>query len=295
MDINKNITSVNRTVMNNRKIEYIVIHYVGAVSTAKANTQYFKSVNRKASAHYFVDDSSIWQCVEDKDAAWHCGGGLQGFRGHAYYKKCLNSNSIGIEMCCYKNINGKLDISDATISNTIELTKELMKKYNISEDKVIRHFDVTGKKCPAPFVSDETRWNGFKSKIKESSSSSDSKPSSKPSEHAKESASKTRTKSWQKIMNSVYKCGLAVDGSFGPKSQTQANKHYLHRTKFVSNRIRNDYVRWVQKRLKELGYKISVDGSYWKDTEKVVKQFQKDRRLSADGKVGANTVKQLLK
>lgn len=165
MEINKNITKINRTIMSNRKIEYIVIHYVGAVSTAEANTKYFKSINRKASAHYFVDDNSVWQCVEDKDSAWHCGGGLQGFRGHAYYKKCLNSNSIGIEMCCYKNIKGKLDISDATISKTIELTKELMKKYSISEDKVIRHFDVTGKNCPAPFVADETKWNDFKSKL----------------------------------------------------------------------------------------------------------------------------------
>lgn len=288
MEINKNITKINRTIMSNRKIEYIVIHYVGAVSTAEANTKYFKSINRKASAHYFVDDNSVWQCVEDKDSAWHCGGGLQGFRGHAYYKKCLNSNSIGIEMCCYKNIKGKLDISDATISNTIELTKELMKKYSVSEDKVIRHFDVTGKKCPAPFVADETKWNDFKSKL----SSFDN---SKSSKYVQESVFKSRVKSWQIVMNNVYNCGLAVDGSFGPKSQTQANKHYLYKTTFSVNRIRNTYVRWLQSRLKELGYKISVDGSFWKDTDKIVKQFQKDRRLTKDGKVGANTVRELLK
>lgn len=288
MEINKNITKINRTIMSNRKIEYIVIHYVGAVSTAEANTKYFKSINRKASAHYFVDDNSVWQCVEDKDSAWHCGGGLQGFRGHAYYKKCLNSNSIGIEMCCYKNIKGKLDISDATISKTIELTKELMKKYSISEDKVIRHFDVTGKNCPAPFVADETKWNDFKSKL----SSFDDSKSSKP---VQESVFKSRVKSWQIVMNNVYNCGLAVDSSFGPKSQTQANKHYLYKTTFAVNRIRNTYVRWLQSRLKELGYKISVDGSFWKDTDKIVKQFQKDRRLTKDGKVGANTVRELLK
>jgi N-acetylmuramoyl-L-alanine amidase CwlA len=69
MKINKNITNTNRTVRNGRKIEYIVIHYVGAVSTAKNNTIYFKDAYRGASAHYFVDDSSIWQCVEEKDRA----------------------------------------------------------------------------------------------------------------------------------------------------------------------------------------------------------------------------------
>ena len=49
----------------------------------------------------------------------------------------------------------------------------------------------------------------------------------------KDNTRKVRTKSWQIVMNNVYRCNLEVDGSFGPKSQTQANKHYLHKTKFV--------------------------------------------------------------
>ena len=200
MNINQNITTRNYTKASNRKIEYIVIHYVGAVSSAKNNTIYFKSAYRGASAHYFVDDSSIWQCVADKDIAWHCGGGLQGSRGRAYYKKCLNSNSIGIEMCCYKN-DGKLDISNATIENTIELTKTLMQRYNIPASNVIRHFDVTGKICPEPFVSDEDRWNNFKEKL-----GGPYQPT-QPTGNA-------LVKSWQIVMNRVYGCGLAVDGSY---------------------------------------------------------------------------------
>ena len=96
-------------------------------------------------------------------------------------------------------------------------------------------------------------------------------------------------------MNDVYKCRLEIDGSFGPKSQAQANKHYLHKTKLAINRIRNNYVKWLQTRLKELGYNIAVDGSFWKDTDKIVKQFQKDKKLKVDGNVGANTVRELLK
>ena len=103
------------------------------------------------------------------------------------------------------------------------------------------------------------------------------------------------TKSWQTIMNKVYKCGLAVDGSYGPLCKIQANKHQLYKKKLVALRIRNDYVIWLQRRLKELGYKISVDGSFWKETDAVVRQFQKDRRLKVDGYVGANTVRELLK
>lgn len=162
MEINRNITNRNRTIRDGRKIEYIVIHYVGAVSSAKNNTIYFKDAYRGVSAHYFVDDNSIWQCVEEKDRAWHCGAVI-------YYNKARNDNSIGIEMCCFMN-NGKLDISDKTIANAIELVKDVMKRYNIPVENVVRHYDVTHKKCPAPFVDDVSRWEDFKSKLIETTS-----------------------------------------------------------------------------------------------------------------------------
>ena len=105
----------------------------------------------------------------------------------------------------------------------------------------------------------------------------------------------SRVKSWQTVMNKVYKCGLAVDSNFGPDCESKANKYYLYKKAIVTFRFKNDYVKWLQNRLKELGYKITVDGSFWKDTDKIVRQFQKDRGLNVDGKVGANTVKELLK
>lgn len=163
MEIVKNITNRNRTIMNHRKIEYIVIHYVGAVSSAKANSNYFKNTYRNASAHYFVDESSIYQVVEDRDASWHCGA--------KFYKhlRCRNSNSIGIEMCCFSN-NGKVDVSEKVVERTIELVKELMKQYNIPVQNVLRHYDVTGKCCPEPFVKNSGRWNDFIGRLSKSNS-----------------------------------------------------------------------------------------------------------------------------
>lgn len=160
MQIKTKLTTVNKTVMTNKQNKYIVIHYVGAVSTAKANAEYFYSVNRQASAHYFVDENEIWQVVKEGDRAWHCG------TTGKYYNDCRNSNSIGIEMCCFNN-NGVLDISEKVVSKTIELTKELMAKYSIPVENVIRHYDVTHKICPAPFVNNESRWNDFKSRLVE--------------------------------------------------------------------------------------------------------------------------------
>lgn len=164
VEINKKLTPYNFTAMSNKKNQYIVIHYVGAVSTAKNNVDYYAREKLKASAHYFVDEKSIWQSVEDKDGAWHCGGGLQGVNGHTFYGKCTNSNSIGIEMCVKKDEKGIWYFEQETVENTIWLVKELMQKYNIPIGRVIRHYDVTGKICPAPYV-DENEWAKFKSQI----------------------------------------------------------------------------------------------------------------------------------
>lgn len=164
MNIRQNLTIKNYNPMTNKVNKYITIHYVGAVSTAWANSLYFKSEYRGASANWFVDDTEAVQVVKDSDMAWHCGDGLKKGNGGKWYGKCTNSNSIGIEMCCFMN-NGKLDISEKTIANTIELTKELMAKYNIPVENVIRHYDVTNKICPAPFVENESRWNDFKSRL----------------------------------------------------------------------------------------------------------------------------------
>ena len=51
MVIHKNHTLVNYTKCKGLKPEWIVIHYTGnRTDTAKANTDYFKSVKRGASA-----------------------------------------------------------------------------------------------------------------------------------------------------------------------------------------------------------------------------------------------------
>lgn len=160
MVINKLLTTKNYENTNNTgRIKYIVIHYVGATGGAKANCKYFKSTYRGSSAHYFVGHSGeIWQCVEDADVAWHCGA--KSYK----HSTCRNSNSIGIEMCVKKNKNGWY-FEQATIDATIELVKELMKKYNIPAANVIRHYDVTEKICPEPYVRDTAAWNDFKARL----------------------------------------------------------------------------------------------------------------------------------
>lgn len=168
-------TIVNyRKYGNTNRIRYIVIHYTAGTvdngTAALGNAKYFYNVNRQASAHYFVDSGdTIYRVVADEDIAWHCGGGLQGSNGHTFYQKCTNTNSIGIEICSYA-VNGVYYLKDRAVDNAVELTKYLMKKYDIDVDHVITHFDVTGKTCPAPFIINghlNAKWYDFKNRLVE--------------------------------------------------------------------------------------------------------------------------------
>lgn len=154
-------------------IKYIVIHYTtNDGDTDENNAKYFKNNIVKASAHYFVDDDSVTQSVYDNYIAYSVGGnkysntGITG--GGKYYGKCTNRNSISIELCDDVR-NGVIYPSAKTIDNAVELTKRLMVKYNIPASNVIRHFDVTGKACPAYWSGSATnnaKWkNDFFNKL----------------------------------------------------------------------------------------------------------------------------------
>jgi N-acetylmuramoyl-L-alanine amidase len=168
MQINKLLTPYNYTAGTADRIKYIVIHYVGALGGAEANCKYYASQYIGASAHYYVGfNGEVWLSVEEKDIAWHCGA-------KSYvHPECRNQNSIGIEMCVRNSSGNLADTSrdwyfeEATVKAAIELTKELMEKYNIPVDRVIRHHDVTGKICPNPYVWNHTRhtWDAFKAAL----------------------------------------------------------------------------------------------------------------------------------
>ncbi len=163
-------------------IKYIVIHYTANDGdTDEGNGKYFHSNIVKASAHYFVDSDSVTQSVPDDYVAWSVGGSkysnCKSTGGGKFYGKCTNSNSISIELCDDKK-NGTVYPSAATITNAIELTKDLMKKYGIPAENVIRHFDVTGKLCPAYWCGTDVKnkkWKTeFQDKLSDSTSGKDS-------------------------------------------------------------------------------------------------------------------------
>lgn len=141
------------------EIEYIVIHYTaGNGDTAYNNCRYFQGAGRGAGAHYFVDENEVWQSVPDADTAWHCGAMWY------THPECRNANSIGIEMCSRIEYSEYV-IPERTQTRAVELARSLMEKYGIDESHVLRHYDVTGKLCPEPFVRNPELWENFKGKL----------------------------------------------------------------------------------------------------------------------------------
>ena len=135
-------------------ISYIVIHYTAnSGDTAQNNLDYFARTKTGNSAHYFVDENEVCQSVKDMDVAWHCG------RSDGQYKHpyCRNSNSIGIEMC-----NSLKAVPEAVKQRTAAFVRDLMSRYGVPAQNVLRHYDVTGKRCPAPWVDDPQAWMDFK-------------------------------------------------------------------------------------------------------------------------------------
>lgn len=163
--VNSNIkcNTSNYTNCSSRLITYVVMHYTGnPKDTALANAKYFQGANRGVSAHFFVDDNSIYQSVEIRDRAWHCGA--KTYR----HSTCRNDNSIGIEMC---TTAGNYRVSDKTKEHAAQLCAYLCKMVGITAGQVdtyvLRHYDVTGKSCPAQMASaNNAEWNAFKARVK---------------------------------------------------------------------------------------------------------------------------------
>lgn len=181
MNIKTNIANSKNFGRVRNTIKYIVVHYTANDGdTDEANANYFKNNVVKTSAHWFIDDESATLSVPENRAAYSVGGAkYKNTNGGTFYGKCTNANSLNFELCDTHR-NGKSDFSEETLNNAVELIKEKMKQYNVTIDRVIRHYDVTGKICPKPFVEDEQAWRNFKNRL--ISNEQNSQPEKKPRE-----------------------------------------------------------------------------------------------------------------
>lgn len=142
-----------------------VFHYTGNKGdTAKNNADYFATGNTvKAGAHIFVSrDGSIAYSIPIDKVANAVGGFYTTVNGAGLqYKKIANANSVSIELC-------DCTTKDPSWEQMLACRKIhlWLKSQCPNLNKVVRHWDVNGKKCPVRMTgTDNKKWERFLSKV----------------------------------------------------------------------------------------------------------------------------------
>ncbi|MCF0123393.1 MAG: N-acetylmuramoyl-L-alanine amidase [Ruminiclostridium sp.] len=127
-------------------VKDIAIHYVANPgSTAQQNHDYFDQPETEVSAHFLVGlDGEVIQCLPMRE------------RSAATNER--NIDTISIEVC-HPDETGQFN--PATYESLVKLTAWLCDYCSIGRDRVIRHYDVTGKACPLYFVDHPEAWTQF--------------------------------------------------------------------------------------------------------------------------------------
>lgn len=156
-DIDVQLLTVNpysRPGIETGKIKGIVVHYTANPgASAQANRDYFENLKSthetKSSSNFIIGlDGEIIQCVP----TWEV----------AYASNDRNKDTVSIE-CCHPDESGKF--TKETYRSLVKLCAWLCLKFDLNEEEVIRHYDVTGKNCPKYFVEDEEAFFGFREDI----------------------------------------------------------------------------------------------------------------------------------
>ena len=144
-----------------KEVKKIAVHYVGNPNTsALANRNYFencKEGGRYVSSHYIVGlKGEVIQCIPLNE--W------------SYCTNQANGYSISIETC-HPRSDGVFN--DSTYISLCELCAMLLKKFNLTTNDLIRHYDITQKTCPLHWTPTKyqseavatARWNRFKQDV----------------------------------------------------------------------------------------------------------------------------------
>ncbi|MDR3052870.1 MAG: N-acetylmuramoyl-L-alanine amidase [Coriobacteriales bacterium] len=287
-------------------IDQIAIHYTAGAQTsagaANANARYFnRQANIGASAHYFIDDGDvIWQSVADTDCAW------------AVAQTPGNDRSISIEVCSAGVF------TEREIETLTWLVQRLMSKYGIPASGVYRHYDYSGKYCPAAYITAQAWWP-LRAQITGGTYSGTTAvtPSPAPAtggftlyrygstgdvvKEIQRAVGAGVDGIWGKETDAKVRAyqashGLVVDGIVGPatmakiRSGAQAPAAAAPSTRRLLRRgSTGSDVKELQQALRGRGYSIAADGIFGSATDVAVRSWQRQCKLSVDGIAGPKT------
>lgn len=155
-----------------KEVRKIVLHWTGNPgASAESHQRYFNGTAIKnktyASAHIFVDSKEAICIIPLEEVAYHANDHYERnssgavYRGIPELEPNANKLSIGVEMCVEKDGT----ISQATISRTVKVIAELCKMFKLNANDIVRHYDITHKPCPKPFVDHVESFSVFKEQV----------------------------------------------------------------------------------------------------------------------------------
>jgi N-acetylmuramoyl-L-alanine amidase len=127
-----------------KEIKFIILHYTGMKKESLAIKKLCDE-NSKVSSHYFIKkNGELLILVPDLYEAWHA--------GKSSWKKIksLNKYSIGIEIQNQGHDYKYEKFSSKQINTLKKLLQILIKKYQISADNILGHYDIAPERKKDP-------------------------------------------------------------------------------------------------------------------------------------------------
>lgn len=127
-----------------RPIDLVVIHKAEGSAYSAAAT--FANPKRRGSAHYSVGPGIVYQMVDEKKTAWHCGN------------YTWNQRSVGIENGGY---SARADTTDAHYRLLAQLTANICERHKIPVDRshIVAHGEVPDPNNPKKFGGAQHHWD----------------------------------------------------------------------------------------------------------------------------------------
>ena len=163
------------------------VKYIGRKYVKKENKS-FESDGvtpfRFGSAHVFCDMDSVTEAIPLDEVAWGCGdknykGGYQRI-AEKVFKRRQNFETISVEICNNDVIKNSPEDWEKAVANAMQWVIIFLREYNLKVDftgsiypqaveeapeagkiLLLRHYDITGKICPKPFVDQPKEWEKF--------------------------------------------------------------------------------------------------------------------------------------
>ena len=141
-----------------KNVEKIVIHYTGREpgTTAIAQRDRYEAkkdthseTDARESMHFIVGpEGEIVQCIPITEAA--------------YASKGDNGRALSVEFC---NVTADGEMTSDTYVSLVKLVAYLCDEFNLSENNLERHSDITGAACPRYFATNQDSWEQFREDV----------------------------------------------------------------------------------------------------------------------------------